>query len=76
MCKQYSNGHNIVYSGHISKHIMSLINEKTILDLPTEVFHKDVFKYLTCKDIRSIGRTKSKRLKSIADDYIQRRIRK
>ena len=53
---------------------MSLDEEKTILDLPSEVFQEVVFKYLTCKDIRSIGKTKSKRLKSIADDFIQRRI--
>ena len=53
---------------------MSSYQEKTILDLPSEVLHENVFKYLTCKDIRSIGKTKSKRLNSIADDFIQRRI--
>ena len=61
---------------HHPDKIMPSNSEKMLSDLPSEVLQEVIFKYLTCKDIRSIGRTKSKRLKSIADDYIQRRIRK
>ena len=49
-------------------------SEKMLSDLPSEVLQEVIFKYLTCKDIRSIAGTKSKRLTPIAEDYIQRQI--
>ena len=53
---------------------MSRDREIVLSDLPPEVFHEVIFKYITCKDVRSIGKTKNKRLKAIAEDYIQRQI--
>ena len=57
-----------------SNEIMSPNSQKILSDLPSEVLQEVVFKYLTCKDIRSIAETKSKRLTPIAEDYIQRQI--
>ena len=59
---------------HHPNEIMPPNSEKMLSDLPSEVFQEVIFKYLTCKDIRSIAGTKSKRLTPIAEDYIQRQI--
>ena len=42
-----------------------------IPDLPTEVFHCGIFKYLTDVDILNISRAGNVRLKEIATDYLK-----
>ena len=46
---------------------------KSINDLPNEVILKNIMTYLSNDDIRSFGRTGSKRFKVIADDELEKR---
>ena len=54
---------------------MYQVNERTmsinIPDLPIEVFHCGIFKYLTDVDILNISRAGNVRLKEIATDYLK-----
>ena len=44
-----------------------------ILDLPAEIFHNLIFKYLGAFDIHSLGKSGSHRLKEISENYLELR---
>ena len=43
----------------------------TLIDLPTEIIDRYILSKLNDNDIRSFGKTGSKRLKQISDDYLR-----
>ena len=43
----------------------------TLIDLPTEIIQGFILSKLNDNDIRSFGKTGSKRLKQITDDYLR-----
>ena len=49
------------------------LEAKSISDLPNEVIQKNIMMYLSNDDVRSFGRTGSKRFKVIADDELEKR---
>lgn len=43
----------------------------SVLDLPTEIFHSEIFKYLKDADIFSFGMAGSRTLNEISEDYLK-----
>ena len=58
-------------TGHPMYQINGCTMSINIPDLPTEVFHCGIFKYLTDVDILNISRAGNVRLKEIATDYLK-----
>ena len=61
------------YESSKSKYKEIELEIMSINDMPNEVIQKNIMTYLSDDDVRSVGRTGSKRFKVIADDELAKR---
>lgn len=47
------------------------MNSTSLAELPVEIFHNGIFRYIDDIDIFNLGKTGSQRLKEIAEDFVQ-----